>query len=74
MKAFRSDLVGGAQLGRFGFGPGRGEFRKDLTGRDKVRQTRLALGQSSVQVLDLLAQFASPGGGRVLPDLAICQE
>jgi hypothetical protein len=25
-------------------------------------------------VLDLLAQFASPVGGRVLPDLEICQE
>lgn len=34
-------LVGGGQLGRFGFGPGRGEFRDDLAGRDEFRQTRL---------------------------------
>jgi hypothetical protein len=74
VEGVQDDLVGGGQLGRFGFGPGRGEFRNDLAGRDKFRQTRLGLGQSSVQVLDLLAQFASPVGGRVLPDLEICQE
>lgn len=49
-------------------------MRNDLPGRDKFRQTRLGLGQSSVQVSNLLAQFVSPDGGRVLPDLDICQE
>jgi hypothetical protein len=74
VEVVQDDLVGGGQLRRFGFGPDRGEFRNDLPGRDKFRQTRLGLGQSSVQVRYLLAQFASPGGGRVLPYLEICQE
>ncbi|WP_326608806.1 hypothetical protein [Streptomyces sp. NBC_01800] len=50
-----------------------GASSANLPGRDEFRQTRLGLGQVSVEVLDLVAQFAGPGGGLGLPGLEICQ-
>ncbi|GHB72171.1 hypothetical protein GCM10010377_73460 [Streptomyces viridiviolaceus] len=42
--------------------------------KTEARRTGLGLGQGGFQVLDLVAQFAGPGGGLVLPGPEICQE